>query len=298
LQGADRLRLRNIALRIEPVEDFGKKIDGLIVIGRKLQYAKDHTYSVEQAQLKKIREEISNLPNSQKYARIKKMVANFSEQIDDPCRLLQSKSMTVEHFERENKKALAKYFNGISDLVTLADRSYGWGDRIWENNHPKMANIKEHIKYGIITAEDKKVLGVLERRVETYHSINSNYLKKDIRELQEGANSRLVVEMPLGKDKDIFKNADRLNDWARRALMAQVYTNTKTLTTEAVVSIAAKDYNKLKSALNKTGLTEEKVLEMKAQLKGVPEEQLMSGRQFRYICPLKVKELYESRTAP
>ncbi len=298
LQGADRLRLRNIALRIEPVEDFGKKIDGLIVIGRKLQYAKDHTYSVEQAQLKKIREEISNLPNSQKYARIKKMVANFSEQIDDPCRLLQSKSMTVEHFERENKKALAKYFNGISDLVTLADRSYGWGDRIWENNHPKMANIKEHIKYGIITAEDKKVLGVLERRVETYHSINSNYLKKDIRELQEGANSRLVVEMPLGKDKDIFKNADRLNDWARRALMAQVYTNTKTLTTEAVVSIAAKDYNKLKSALNKIGLTEEKVLLMKNELKDVPKELLIEGRQFKYICPVKVKEMYESRKAP
>jgi hypothetical protein len=292
LQGADRLRLRNIALRIEPVEDFGKEIDGLIAIGRKLQYAKDHTCSIEQAQLKKIKEEISSLPNSQKYARIKKMVSAFSEQINDPCRLLQSKSMTVEQYERENQKQLDRYFNGLNDLVALADRSYGWGDRIWENNHPKTANIKDHIKYGVITADDAKVLGVLERRVKTYCSINSNYLKKDIRELQEGANSKLVVEMPLGKDKDTFKNADYLNHWAVKALMAKVYTNTATLTREAVVSIAAKDYHSMRSKLNRTKLTEEKVLEMKAQLKDVPEELLISGRQFRYVCPEKVREMY------
>ncbi len=298
LQGADRLRLRNIALRIEPVEDFGKEIDGLVAISRKLQYAKEHAFSDEQAQLKKIKGEISSLPNAQKYAKIRKMVAAISEQINDPCRLLQSKSMTVEQFERENQKALARHFNGLNGLVEMADRSYALGDRIWDNNHPKTANIKEHVKYGVITADDAKVLGVLERRVKTYCSINSNYLKKDIRDLQEGANSKLVVEMPLGKDKDAFKNADYLDHWAVRALMAKVYPDTASREKVPAVKIAAADCHALRSKLYQAKLTEEKVLEMKAQLKDVPEELLISGRQYKYICPVKVRDMYLLRKEP
>jgi hypothetical protein len=297
LEGADRLRLRNIALRIEPVEDFGKEIDGLVAISRKLQYAKEHAFSGEQAQLKKIREEISNLPNAQKYAKIRKMVAAISEQINDPCRLLQSKCMTVEQFERENKKQLDRYFDGLNDLVALADRSYALGDRIWENNHPKMASIKEHIKYGVMTADDAKILGVLERRAKTYCSINSNYLKKDIRELQEAANSKLVVEMPLGKDKDAFKNADYLDHWAVRSLMAKVYPDSAQKDKVQVVKIAAADYHAMRSKLYQAKLTEEKVLEMKAQLKDVPEALLISGRQYKYVCPEKVRDMYLLRNS-
>jgi hypothetical protein len=295
LQGADRLRLRNIALRIEPVEDFGKEIDGLIAIGRKLQYAKDHTFSEEQEALKHIRDEISSLPNAQKYLHIKRTVAALAHQINDPCRLLQSKSMTVEQFERDNQKELAKYFNGLNDLVAVADRSYALGDRIWDNNHAKVANINEHIKYGVITNDDAKVLQVLERRVKTYSSINAMYLKEHIRELQQAANSKLVVEMPLGKDKDVFKNADWLDKWAVKVLYAQVRPDTASTQKMAVARIAAQDYFALKSKLYQNKLTEDKVLEMKAQLKGVPEEQLLSGSQFRYICPLKVKDEYDKR---
>jgi len=298
LNGADRLRLRNIALRIEPVADFGKAIDGLVAIGRKLEYAKDHKHSDEQKMLERIRDEISQLPNSQKYKKVREMASAVSKQINDPCRLLQTSCTTVEAFERGNAGMLAKYFNGLQDLIETVDRSYALGDNIWARNHPKVEAVKEHVKYGIITKDDVKVLQVLERRVKNYASINSMYLKQHIRDLQEAADSKLAVEMPLGKDKAVFKNANHLDQWAARTLLAQVRPDTASREKMAVARIAAQDYFALKSKLYQNQLTEDQVLEMKAQLKGVPEEQLMSGRQFRYICPLKVKELCAVRTAP
>ncbi len=291
LQGADRLRLRNIALRIEPIDDFGKAVDGLIAIGRKLQYAKDHTFSEEQEQLKRIREEISSLPNAQKYLHIKKTVSALAQQINDPCRLLQSKSMTVEAFDRQ-------YDRTLGTLVDKVDRSYALNSSIWARNHPQVEGIKDRVKYGIITADDVNVLQVLERCVNKYSSIDKLHLKNEIKGLQEAVKSPLVVSIPFANDKQLFANANCFDSLVKQTFYQWTLVGDGSNRRDYAVKIAADDWFTLRAKLYQNNLKEEQVLEMKAQLKGVPEEQLMSGRQMKYICPLKVKETCESRKAP
>lgn len=289
LEGADRLRLRNIAVRIEPVSDFRQIIGGLVTISRKLQYAKDHAGSEERQQLERIKAEISRLPDSKKHAVFRKFTDQLAEKINDPCRLLKSECYTPESLAEKT---------GITDLqglISRVDRSYAMHDSTWANNHPRIAVIKEYAKYGIIPKEDIGLLNVLDRRVRTYSRID--IARDSFRQVQQASSSRLVTEMPCGIDRETFANADCI-EWAvKKALLKQAYIDPdgkKSLARDSIIRIAAGDYSAMRRKLGKYGLREENVLEMRQALgNSVTDAQVTGGRQLKYICPAKVKMLYD-----
>jgi hypothetical protein len=293
LEGADRLRLRNIAVRIEPVSDFRQIIDGLVAISRKLQYSKDHVNDDERQQLESIKAEINRLPDKQKYAMFRKFADQLAQKINDPCTLLKAECYALESLEEKT---------GIADLnalVSKASRTYAPGDKIWDNNHQKAARAAEHVQYGIVSKEDIIALQTLERRAKHYFRIESMYLKKDIRALQEATSSKLVVGMPFLEDREAFRNATTFGQQAVRALFRQVYITKGSLAREAVGRLAAGEYAGLKRKLQKTGLTEERVLAIRQELGNtVNDAQVRSGEHIKYICPVKVKQFYDARKAP
>ncbi len=283
LQGADRLRLRNIALRIEPVPDFKQSVDGLVVISRKLQYARDHLKDEEHQQLGRIKQAIETLPEKYRQPTFKKVADQIGDELSDPCRLLKTKCFTVESLPVN-----------INTRIESVDRTYAFGDNLWQNYQAKLERAKEHVKYGIVSKDDLDLVLKFENRANTYLSIDNLAYGQQIRELQKGANSKLVVEMPFGADREKFAKADRLDIMAVRYMIGRVHDES-TNNWNAMAVVAEKEYFTMKAKLYHNQLSEDKVLEMKKALnaKGVRDEDLLYGTQYKYICPVKVKDAFE-----
>jgi|GEM_PF-4268681 len=146
IEGGDKQRIRNIAVSLESIDGFKDKIEGLVVIQRKMQYAKDHTSTEEYAQIEKVRESILGLPEESRVKVFQDACNKAYELIKDPMRLLQSPAMTVEAFKDQ-------YNTDVSRIIDVAGKVHAKG---WLNDFKRkyVPHLKEHLAYGILRKED------------------------------------------------------------------------------------------------------------------------------------------------
>lgn len=146
LEGADKTKLRNLAIRIESVPDFKEKLEGLVVIQRKLQYAKDNTSTEEYAQIGKVKESILGLSKEQMLPIFQDACVKAYELQKAPLRLLQTPCMTLEAFNDEYKV-------DVSRTLEIAGRVHAKGF-LNDFKRKYLEHLREHVSYGILRKED------------------------------------------------------------------------------------------------------------------------------------------------
>ncbi len=213
LEGADRLRLCNIATRLESVPEFKEKIEGLVVLSRKLAYARFHTQSDEYARLKRVKEELAQLSDKKKYGTFTQAARAIAEVLKDPCRLLKTSCIPVEAFGDTAKTTLT-----LDHVLATITQAYTRDARIVDFQKRSLSMILEHTAYGIVRKADAKKLVRIYEHVKSYAPLEHLAQEQQAvcRLVREIAQSGLVKRIagfpdfqrfrePLSIDPRIFK---------------------------------------------------------------------------------------------
>ncbi|HSU72751.1 MAG TPA: hypothetical protein VLJ21_02790 [Candidatus Binatia bacterium] len=147
IAGADKHKLRNIAVRMECVYDFKDQLEGLVVMQRKLRYARDNTTSEEYTQLGLLQQSIGKLPEEMKAKVFKDACAKAYEMQKEPVRLLQEPCITIEHYKEQHPEM------DIGRTLDIAGKVHARG---FLNNFQRtyLPHLKEHLAYGLLRKED------------------------------------------------------------------------------------------------------------------------------------------------
>jgi hypothetical protein len=191
LDRIDRLKLRNVAIRIEPVKAFERILEDLVVLSRKLDYGRSHVQNEEYQRLKTIQHQIELLPPKKRYREFKKAALKIAQELKDPCLLLKTQCIPAERFAREYGTTLDAALTSITNAYTRDARI----TRFQNNTLPK---ILDHALHGILRKSDAAKIAALYSRVKNYGPIGkqTNKMEREILELvSELAKSGLVQKI-------------------------------------------------------------------------------------------------------
>jgi hypothetical protein len=146
IEGADKQKLRNIAVRMECVYDFKDHIEGLIVMHRKLNYAMANTSSEEYQQLELIQKSVKKLAEANR-AKVFNDACNKAYDLQkEPMRLLQAPCMTIETYKEAQDMDIGR-------ILDIAGKVHAKGF-LNQFQRKYLPHLKEHLSYGILRNED------------------------------------------------------------------------------------------------------------------------------------------------
>lgn len=163
VHGSDARTLRERAIRLESVVGFQKKIDGMVAVQRKFEFAKDQTAGKVHKDLGEIIKMIEGLPKTTE----KKKSKAFREAVHEAQRLrrdplvkLQAPAVPIEVFGDYTGRKFQEYKNlDFHKVVALVGRKILTPDRKLSTfQESVLPQIVEHAKYGFILKSDAKKL--------------------------------------------------------------------------------------------------------------------------------------------
>ena len=167
VHGANALRLRNRAVRLESVVNFRKKIDGLIAVHRKMEYALHHAESHEYKVLGDVRKALEKVPKKKQSKVFREACNEAYQKQKDPLVLIRGAAVTTEGFgdhvsDRFKEDNDNTSFEAVIDMI---------GTKIVTNDRPTrefqasvLPRVQTHAEYGFVLKSDIKKLETAYRR--------------------------------------------------------------------------------------------------------------------------------------